>query len=112
VPTLDEQVQITLSNLAAVPGLNVRPTSIRELESAYSLYFPNRGSFKYVQASWFDPRNSEMFLNDIAARDNLYRDQYMMNLLTTRVQSGNRVFAVVGFTHVIRQEPALRSILH
>ena len=53
-----------------------------------------------------------MFLNDIAARDNLYRDQYMMNLLTTRVQSGNRVFAVVGFTHVIRQDPALRSILH
>lgn len=111
VRTLDDQVQITMSNLASVPGLDVAPTSIRELDTAYSIFFPNEGNYKDVPASWFDPRKSGTFLNEIAVQDNLYRDEYMASLLTREVRSGKRVFAVVGFSHVIRQESALRSAL-
>ena len=109
--TLDEELERVLPIYAAVPGLDVAPKSILELESMYAQYFPNQGSFRDVRPSWFDPTTSETFLNDISRRSGLYRDQYMVGLLIKEVRRGKRVFAVVGGSHVVRQEPALRSIL-
>jgi len=106
--SLDEQVQVTLANLDAIPGLNVKPSSVKELEALYSSYFPARGNFRDVPSSWFDPTRSDTFLNKISIQDNLYRDEYMVNLLTREVKAGKRVFAAVGFTHVVCQEQVLR----
>ncbi len=109
--SLEDQLRITFANLNAAPGLKTRPSTVSELETLYSIYFPNSGSFKNVPADWFDPTRSDTFLNQIAVQDNLYRDEYMVNLLAGEVLMGKKVFAVVGFTHVVCQESALRARL-
>jgi len=40
-----------------------------------------------------------------------YRDVYIVRLLVQHVQEGRRVFAVVGGSHVVMQEQALRARL-
>ncbi|MEA2562722.1 MAG: hypothetical protein QOH06_4226 [Acidobacteriota bacterium] len=37
-----------------------------------------------------------------------YRDRFMVEKLTSHLKEGHRVFAVVGGTHVVMQEPTLR----
>lgn len=109
--TLEEELQRVFPILAATPGLNLWPNSISELDVSYARYFPNRGNFRDAQPSWFDPMASENFLNQISRRSSEYRDQYMVDWLTRSVKQGNKVFAVVGGTHVVMQEQALRTIL-
>lgn len=109
--TVDEELQRVFPIFAATPGLNVSPNSISELESSFARHFPNQRSFKDARESWFDPIASENFLNQISRRSSEYRDQYMVNLLTGHVKEGKKVFAVVGGTHVVMQEQAIRAIL-
>ena len=109
--TLDEELERVFPIYETVPGLDGAPKSILELQSMYAQYFPNKGQFRDARASWFDPTESETFLNDISRRSSLYRDQYMVRLLTEEVRRGKRVFAVVGGSHVVRQELALRRSL-
>ena len=40
-----------------------------------------------------------------------FRGRHMVESLTTLVSRGERVVAVVGGSHVIRQEPTLRSVI-
>jgi hypothetical protein len=39
-----------------------------------------------------------------------YRDRCMVAMLQRHVREGERVFAVVGGTHVVMQEPALHEL--
>ncbi len=109
--TLEEELRRVFPILAATPGLNGPPNSIPELEATYARYLPYHGTFKDARPSWFDPVKSENFLNQIARRGSEYRNRYMVDLLTREVKDGKRVFAVVGGTHVVMQERAIRSLL-
>ncbi|HUF10729.1 MAG TPA: TraB/GumN family protein [Rhodothermales bacterium] len=42
---------------------------------------------------------------------NRVRDEYMVAAIRSFVARGERVFAVVGASHVVMQEPALREFL-
>ena len=109
--TLEEELQRILPIFAATPGLNGPPNSISELQAVYARYFPNQGTFKDARPSWFDPVKSETFLNKIARRSSEYRDRYMVGLLTQALKEGKGVFAVVGGSHVVMQERAIRAYL-
>jgi pheromone shutdown protein TraB len=37
----------------------------------------------------------------------MFRDQYIFRLLVARARRGDRVFAVIGASHVVVREPAL-----
>jgi hypothetical protein len=73
--------------------------------------FPTGGGYEDVQPAWFDPVASGTFLNDISRASNAYRDEFIVRLLVQHVADGRRVFAVVGGSHVIMQEAALRARL-
>ena len=51
------------------------------------------------------------YLNEVSRVSNRFRDEYMVNLLVNELKQGKRVFAVVGGSHVVMQERALRAIL-
>lgn len=109
---IEEELTRVFPIFAATANLGVAPNSIAELESSYARYFPGQGNFKDAKLSWFDPLQSENFLNEMGRRLSEYRDQYMMKLITDSVKQGRRVFAVVGGSHVVMQERAIRNLLH
>ena len=109
--SLEDELKRVFAIFNDTPGLNVTPASIVELETSYTRTFPNGGDYKKASLSWFDPVKSENFLNEISRQLNIYRDQYMVALIARHVMEGQRVFAVVGGTHVVMQESALRKLL-
>ena len=93
------------------PGLGAAPRTITELEDSYTKHFPDAGRFTEVPMQWFDPVGSRTFLNEISRASSDYRDEYIVLLLERQVRSGLRVFAVMGGSHVVMQEKALRARL-
>lgn len=91
------------------PGLSNSPRDVAELEAAYSRLFPGKGRHQDVPTSWLDPVFHHTFLNDISRALSEYRDARIVELLARHVQEGQRVFAVIGGTHVVMQERALRA---
>lgn len=92
-------------------GLDVPPRSVDELDEIFRDRFSTPESYRDVPASWFDPTQAGNFLQEIARRASEVRDAYMVDLLVAKVRAGGRVLAVVGASHVVMQEPAIRSRL-
>jgi hypothetical protein len=108
---VDAEVERILEIHAATPGLSGPPRSLASLEEAFARLFPDRGRYHDVPHSWFDPTRRETFLNEVARAGSDYRDRYVVARLVAHVREGRRVFAVMGGTHVVMQEPALRRQL-
>jgi len=109
--TIEGRMQEILRHFSTVPGLEVEPTTIAELDASCTRNLPKLGSYREARPDWFDPQKTKTFLNKIGRRSSEIRDRYMINLLVGEVRQGRRVFAVVGGTHVVMQEPAIRSLL-
>ena len=101
---IDAEMERILGIYAGTSGLNGSPRTVAELEAA----FPN---FRDAKLEWFDPVRNDTFFNAISRAGSNYRDRYVVDRLVAHVKEGRRVFAVMGGSHVIMQEAALRSRL-
>lgn len=108
---IDDEMQRILAIYAQTPGLMGSPRTVAEIEESFARLLPGHGDFRHAQSSWFDPAKRENVFNDIARASSDYRDRYVVDRLVRHVQAGQRVFAVMGGSHVLMQEPALRSRL-
>lgn len=101
-----------LHNLSYVPGLeNSPPGNIAELDKSCKWLWPQLADWRTADRSWSDPVAKNAYTNQIARLSSEFRDLHMIRLLTEKVKQGERVFAVVGGSHVVMQEPALRAAL-
>jgi len=98
-----------LSSLSQFQSLQGPPRDVRELDSVFAELFPEQPDWRSVPREWFDPAANGTFLNALARRVSELRDVHMVGLLSDAVRRGERVFAVVGASHVVMQEPALTS---
>jgi hypothetical protein len=105
---VDDELNRILGINHEAPGLAVPPRTAYEFVRIYRQYFPD-GDYKSAKISWFDPMKSETLFNDMARMSSEYRDRYMVAMLQRHLREGERVFAVVGGTHVVMQEPALKA---
>ena len=103
---VDDELARVLDIYNATPGLGGSPTTVAEFVQIYRHYFPD-GDYKSAKISWFDPMKEETLFNGMARVGSEYRDRYMVEMLRRHLREGERVFAVVGGTHVVMQEPAL-----
>ncbi len=97
--------------LNARPGLGTTPASTAEVETALHERFPDLASVGDVRLAWFDPTRTETVFNRVSRESNEYRDRAIVAVLARAVHDGQRVFAVVGGTHVVMQEGALAGLL-
>lgn len=110
--SLDEYIQRFLRELSQVAGLEGAPRSLSELDRSTSRLFGARlTDWRDVPDSWLRPTLQFTFTNEIQRRVVEIRDQHMVRLLAKEVKHNERVFAIVGFSHVVMQEPALRALL-
>lgn len=54
---------------------------------------------------------SQTNLNEISRQSSNFRDRHMVERIATGLKEHNRLFAVYGSAHAIKQEPAVRALL-
>jgi hypothetical protein len=99
--------------LSSKPELKGAPRTVAELKDSCARLFPQLADWRDVPQAWFDPVPTPppTYLNDVSRRLSELRDRHMLTLLSAQVVQGKRVFAVVGASHVVMQERALRSAI-
>lgn len=109
---VDAFVQEGLKAFSTVSGLQGFPTTLAEFEESVKRVLPSVGDWRQVQTAVFDPNPSlGNYTNDVAYTSSQYRDKYMIKLIAKEVKKGERVFAVVGASHVVMQERAIKKAL-
>lgn len=108
----DELVQQALDATAKAPGFEGLPKTVSEFEASAKRLLPSVVDWRKVKSTVFDPNpDLGLYTNDLAYASSQYRDRYMVKLLADEVRKGGRVLAVVGASHVVMQERALKKAL-
>ena len=108
--SLEKKVEEDLGIFAALYDLPGAPRSLAEIQELCESLLPNVTHWSDVPQSYFNPvPETTRFTNGISRRLSEVSDKHMVDLLTRNVKRGARVFAVVGGSHVVMQEAALRA---
>lgn len=94
----------------AWPGLEGSLRNVEHLDSLYRAELAALPDWREAPGEILWPGRDDSYLNGIATTVNRFRDEHMVNLLRLLLDRGERVFAVVGNSHVVMQAPALRAI--
>ena len=111
---VDTQIQGQLSlRLALVEGLEGPPLTVADVEAAYRRTLPGMTSdWRRISVDDLDPAASKPNrLQALNADLALFRDAHIIDVLEVEVRRRERVFAVVGASHVVMQEQLLRARL-
>ena len=111
--TLEDYLEPYVRHLNSIERLEaVDPRSVSEIGDTVARLIPDLKNWTRVPSSWFAPLRNDSYTNHIARKLNELRDRHMVKLLIDAIKGQERVFAVVGFSHVVMQEPALRAKLN
>jgi hypothetical protein len=113
VSDIDAEVDRVLAVLSRTRGLEAGPTTAEEFATSVARLVPWSRDWRRPAAEWFDPVPDPppTWLNAFARAESNVRDEAIMQKITEKVRAGERVFAVIGSTHVVMQERVLRSRL-
>jgi hypothetical protein len=108
---VEDFVERVLAGLSKEPGLEGAPRSLAEFVRSYARLFSEPPDWRKAPDAWLDPAVARpaVYLNRISRKLSEFRDRHMVKLLISELTKGARVFAVVGGSHVIMQERALRA---
>jgi hypothetical protein len=106
-------VDHVLNNLSRLRDFKCRPNTLDEFEEMVSYFFPDLKDWRMVPCTWFCSATSESdrWTSQMSRAVNDFRNKAMIRFLIREIKKGERVFAVVGRSHVVMQEPVLRSAL-
>ncbi len=108
----EEYLQDAIKRYSAEPALkDVRPRSVSEMQPTFAERFPKLVSYVNANMSWVDPSKLDNRINEITRASTDYRDQVIVDKITRAVCQGKRVLAVVGWSHVAREESAIREVI-
>jgi hypothetical protein len=108
----DAMVEEMLKAAAKTPGFEGLPKTLTEFEASVKKHLPSVADWRKIEQKVFDPNpDLGFFTNDIADASVNFRGKFMVGRLAAEVEKGERVFAVVGASHVVKQEKALEKLL-
>lgn len=102
----DDLARGLLAKRTDVDGLRGLFSSLEDLDQYWKQQYPDAGDWRELSETETVPR-----LRDIGDASRQIRGEHMVRSITELVRNGERVFAVVGASHVIRQEPTLTRLL-
>lgn len=105
-----DDARLLLKKMERFGGARYFPATFVEFESMFSKLFPELDNWKKIPYSYFQSSEKGGFLAEIHRKLIEYRDQTMIKKVTHALKKGKRVFAVVGRSHVFKQQNILRSI--
>jgi hypothetical protein len=101
---------LLLSKMERFGGSRYFPATLVEFEHMVSQLFPELDNWQNIPYAYFQSKEIGGFLADIHKELLEYRDQTMVKKVTKALKKGERVFAVVGRSHVFKQQDILRSL--
>ena len=105
----EQHVARILSYFEKPPFCNTNPKSVKQFENYVSKLFPKLKQWREVPEAWFYSCPKQSWLPRMFRQVNDFRNHIMIRKILRELKRGKRVFAVVGRSHVVRQEPVLRS---
>ena len=99
-----------LRQLDLILGRTKPPSNLKDFKRMVSFLFPELEDWQKIPYSYFRLPESGGFLTAIHRKLNKYRDRVMIRKVARALKKGNRVFAVVGRSHVVIQEAVLKSL--
>jgi len=109
--SLELYLEPLVRELNNIPELDGPPRKAADIKESVRRVFPGLADWTRVPQTWFSPTRSEAVTNKMARELSRFRDEHMVSVLIEEVEKGERVFAVVGFSHAIMQAPALRNAI-
>lgn len=85
------------------------PQRLYDFEKMIAELFPDLEDWRLITDEYFYRQDKGKFMPEIHRNLMSYRDQHMLRRLIKKVQEGERIFAIVGRSHVVIQEPVLRA---
>lgn len=114
-PNLEEITRNVLLWYSQVYGLEGSPRTHDEFVASCSRLAPELKDWREPPMSWFDPAprrdQPTRWTNRVARRASEFRDRFLVERLCDALEPDARVFAAIGASHVVMQEPALRARL-
>lgn len=98
-----------LRELTSLDRFKSNPYTLEEFENSVRNLFPELKKWQSIPCSYLYSNDPEDFLPQIHLKLNEFRDNHMIRILLNSLKRGKRVFAVVGRSHVVKQERVLRS---
>lgn len=100
-----------LARASRTKGLEGAPLSLAELETEARSIRADAADWAKAPAEWFYPGRTESEFNTIATASSQFRDGWIIDRLAEELQTGKRVFVMIGCSHVVMQEKALRAAM-
>ena len=98
-----------LRELSSLKAFKSNPSTFDEFEYTLRKTLPDLKNWQSIPCSYLYSDDPGNFLSKIHLKVNEFRDHHMIRILLIELKKGKRVFAVVGRSHVVKQEPVLRS---
>ena len=92
-------------------GYRGPPRKLKQFEDYLQKHLPEVEDWRKITPSIFFSDDPDNFVSVMHRALNRFRDEVMLGKIVRTVGKGERVFAVVGRSHVVMQEPALRTAL-
>ncbi|MDH5383270.1 MAG: TraB/GumN family protein [Candidatus Aminicenantes bacterium] len=100
-----------LRKMEKIKRLKCFPSTLLQFEYMVSKLFPELDNWQDIPYTYFRSSEKGRFLPDVHRKLNEYRDYIMIKKVTKALKKGERVFAVVGRSHVFKQQSILRSLI-
>jgi len=98
--------------ITATTGIKAAPNTLAEFQQSLAELTTTPMETPHNHGAWFDPTKEGHIFNEMARHIEDSRDHAMVVAIAKAVECGHRVFAIAGGSHVIREEPLIRSELH
>jgi hypothetical protein len=95
-----------LAKRTDTPLLRDALKTVADIDRVWKRDFAEHADWRTLQS---EPTGT--YLSEISDASRLVRGRHMVRVLVDQARRGERVFAVVGCSHVIRQEPTIRALL-
>ncbi|MEM7048030.1 MAG: hypothetical protein AAF604_00135 [Acidobacteriota bacterium] len=108
---LDRLASHLLEKRGSRPGLEGSLPDLAAFDRLWDERFGDLGPWRELPREACDPSAEPTRLQALAVLANEVRDRHAARVLIDLVSRGERVFAIAGGSHVVKQEPVLRAAL-
>lgn len=106
----EDDARLLLDKMEKLGGSRYFPVTLVEFEDMFLRLFPELDDWQNIPYAYFQSPERGGFLADIHQKLIEFRDQTMVKKVIRALKKGERVFAVVGRSHVFKQQDILRSL--
>jgi len=104
-------VELILNDFNRIPAFSCSPCNPEEFQRFIAHTFDEMKDWRSISDLYFYQPAKGRFLVRMHQCLSEFRDRHMLKVLSKAVKNGERIFAVVGHSHVAVQEPVLRTML-